>query len=395
MKWRWDQGRLDYFQLDEIARLSAALVELDGQPLPRREEEDTLRIVLREHSERPFLPNNPQYKIWRNYKRVFGCQMIATEISGRLVCTDLCRKLASQEIDGDQYLLHFINNFYYPSPVFEDYSVHGRQLYPLVSVVKFLLSEYIYKNKPFVTIEEIVGTLRNSEFTGNERIEEFSKLEVVSHDLNNLGDELRQIREMISFTSQISFLKWKNPKLLLDISTKEEALEIEKMLSPSNKPRNANPSLELIELGANIVEKDFDFSKVQDFVFDEEFTEGSRIRVTHVRRERSTRLKEFYFALPNINPHICDMCSMDTISKYSWVSRLIELHHLLPLSSSIRVEKDTTSLKDIVGLCPSCHRATHKYYSKWFKSNGQKDFKTRDEAHFVYDQAKNEVGLSK
>lgn len=389
MNWRWDQGRLDYFQLDEVRRLAKALMDFDGQTLARGEEEDGLRVVLSTHSERPFLPNT--YKVWRNYKRVFGCQLLATEVNGKLFCTDLCKKMASDEIDDDQYIAHIVKGFYYPSPIFEDYKAEGPQIFPMCLVLKLLLSEYLYKNKPFVTIEEIVGTLRNSTLTGSETLSEISNVKVVEVNVSAMGDEVRQIREMMRFISQVSFLKWRNPKLLLDIETKEEAYEIEKILAPSVKKRNFNPSIELLEIGSNVSNKEFDFVKLQDTIFDEEFTEGSKIRVTHVRRERSTKLKEFYFALSHINPHICNMCSMDTLQKYGWVTRLIELHHLLPLSSNVRVEKDSTSLKDIVGLCPTCHRATHKFYSKWFKDKNQKDFTSKEEAHFVYEEAKQKV----
>lgn len=97
--------------------------------------------------------------------------------------------------------------------------------------------------------------------------------------------------------------------------------------------------------------------------FDVEFSEGSKLRISHIRTERSSKLREFYFQHTD-NPNHCDMCKMDTQRRYPWAERVLELHHLLPLSSPIRVEKNSSSLKDIVGLCPSCHRATHKYYSK-------------------------------
>jgi hypothetical protein len=48
-------------------------------------------------------------------------------------------------------------------------------------------------------------------------------------------------------------------------------------------------------------------------------------------------------------------------------------------------------LKDLVGLCPSCHRATHKYYSKWFAEKKMKDFESYEQALNVYNSAKSNV----
>jgi len=99
----------------------------------------------------------------------------------------------------------------------------------------------------------------------------------------------------------------------------------------------------------------------------------------------------YFSTLPN--SQICNMCTIDTNKRYPWAEHVIELHHLLPLSSPIRVESGKTSLKDLVGLCPSCHRATHKFYSSWFKKSGLRDFGTYTEAQNVYQQAKSEINI--
>jgi len=67
---------------------------------------------------------------------------------------------------------------------------------------------------------------------------------------------------------------------------------------------------------------------------------------------------------------------------------------LLPLCSPVRVDNGKTSIKDIAGVCPTCHRATHKFYSKWLKTSGLKDFQNYEEARHVYDQAKQEIVLT-
>lgn len=109
---------------------------------------------------------------------------------------------------------------------------------------------------------------------------------------------------------------------------------------------------------------------------DREFIEGDRKRVHHLRIERSPILRRVYIQL---HPEpICAACNMNVKAKYPWTDYMLDLHHVLPLSSVIRTLRDgTTSLQDIVGLCPSCHRAIHYYYSKWLKNNSLKDFRSK------------------
>ena len=85
------------------------------------------------------------------------------------------------------------------------------------------------------------------------------------------------------------------------------------------------------------------------------------------------------------------MCYMDTHRIYPWADRLIELHHLLPLADPVGVSLKSTSLNDLVGLCPSCHRATHKFYSRWLTERRVLDFVDKNEAAAVYSEAKAEV----
>jgi hypothetical protein len=386
--WRFDQGRLDYFQFDEVKRIAFALADVNGIPKPNVDD-DILRRILSNYSLRPFAPAN--YTVWRNYKRVFGCLLLATEVAGRIVCTDLCKILAtnSDEIDIDDYMRHFATHFYYPSPVFDGYNCTDPQTFPVVAIIKFLLSEYLVRGKNFVTVDEIGSHLIVNDVTGLEPLNFYSTLKP-----KKFKGDLRQPRELIRFVSQFSFLKWNNPNLYLEVTNKEEVLQIEKLLAPLLTPRRPHAEAELLNLGSNFQGTALgDLTISQINVIDTEFTEGSKIRVTHLRTERSVKLKDFYFA--NIsNPHICDMCTMDTKERYPWTDRIIELHHLLPLCSPVRVDTGKTSIKDIAGVCPSCHRATHKFYSKWLRNSGLKDFQNYEEARYVYSEAKQQVVLS-
>lgn len=387
--WRFDQGRLDYFQFDEVKRIAYALDKVDGFPKPTADK-DILRQMLSNYSLRPFAAP-VSYTVWRNYKRVFGCLLLATEVAGRIVCTDLCRILAEDTggIDVDDYMRHFAIHFYYPSPVFAGYNVVEQQVFPVVAIIKLLMSEYLEKGKSFLSVNEVASYLIATKVTGLEPIAFYSTLKPQKHQI-----DLRQVRELIRFISQFSFLKWNNPNLYLEVANKEEVFQIERLLVPHVASRLLDTGEEVLNLGSGFQGTalgELTISQVN--IMDTEFTEGSKIRVTHLRTERSAKLKEFYFSKAT-NPHICDMCAMDTGKRYPWADRIIELHHLLPLGSPVRIDTGKTSIKDIVGICPSCHRATHKFYGKWLKENGLKDFQNYEEARFVYCKAKQEIVLT-
>lgn len=383
VSWRWDQGRLDYFQLDEIRRLAKALCTFNGQRLPRGDEPDVLRDVLASYSERPFLPSH--YKLWRNYKRVVGCQMLATDVGGFLACTDLCRKVASGSISGDDYLLHIARHFSYPSPVFDDYHASAPQYFPICAIVKFLVSEFVTKAKPTISIDEILDRVRGNGCNGTELLATYANLPPTGLRVPASSDSYRQLRELLRFISQFSFLKWDNPNLILDVASPSEALAIVAQFEPQPSPRLYDAAAELLRIGGAGIESFPDVTPVESTLnaFDVEFTEGSRARGLHLRIERSRKLRELYFARA-ASPSVCDMCSRDTLDHYPWATRLIEIHHLLPLSSPLRVERQSTSLRDVVGLCPSCHRATHRFYSEWLRERTLEDFPSPDEARSTY-----------
>lgn len=100
-------------------------------------------------------------------------------------------------------------------------------------------------------------------------------------------------------------------------------------------------------------------------------------------------LKKYY---KKVNPNpICCACGADMSKRYPWTDYMLDIHHLLPLSSAVAISSSGTSLADIVGLCPSCHRAVHMYYRKWLRANEQADFKSKQEAHDVFVQATKEI----
>jgi hypothetical protein len=386
--WRFDQGRLQYFQFDEIKKIAQALNALDGAKKPAADEKDVVRKVLSQFSTLPFLPND--YTVWRNYGRVFEVMLLATSSNDRIITTDLCKAIAKNpdDLDSDDYLAHFAKNFFYSSPIFANYESSAARVYPCLAIIKFLISELLVKGKDYVTIDEICMYLVPNNLNGHEDVQFFANLKP-----GNYTDDPRQLRELVRFISQFSFLKWENPKLFIEVRDRSELLEIEKMMSPRISKIFTDRTAAILDMGSGLNTTTQSFGSITLTAHDHEdveFTEGGKTRVTHVRAERSNKLRNFYFKkIPHA--HVCRMCELDTAHKYPWASHVIELHHLLPLSSPIRVEQNITSLKDLVGLCPSCHRATHKFYSRWFSDMKLKDFSSYEQAMDVYNSAKAQV----
>jgi hypothetical protein len=389
--WRFDQGRLDYFQFDEIKKIAKALDKLDGISKPRSPDLDLIRLGLRKYSNLPFAPDD--YFVWRNYKRVFGCQLLATDINNTIYATDLCKVLAHSpdDVDVDDYLAHVSANFYYPSPIFENYSTSGIQVFPMVAIIKWLIFINLTRGEKSVSLDDIAAYLIGNNVTGLEPISNYANLKRTSYVLS--GDQPRQLREMLRFISQFSFLKWKNPNLYIDVSDNAALYEIEKSLVPTVNLRQSDAGSEMLQMGSGFKVGLLGALTIRQVeLIEQEFAEGKKVRVTHLRTERSSQLKKFYFS-NHAHAEICDMCEMDTRKKYPWTDHVIELHHLLPLASPVRLEKNTTSLKDLVGLCPTCHRATHKHYSRWLNENKVNDFRDYAEAKDVYLDVKKSIIL--
>jgi hypothetical protein len=383
VNWRFDQGRLEYFNFEEIKRIAVALSNINGSVKPGPQN-DTLRHELAKYSPKPFLPVN--YTVWRNYKRVFACALLATEIEGRIITTDLCNHIANNAVDADDYFAFFSRKFYFPSPIFENYNATEPPVFPVSAILKFIFSRYNHTSQNFVSIDEIGAFLIGNNVTGLEPINVYDSLQP-----RTIANNLRQTRELAKFISQFSFLKWENPYLYFDVYDASEMHNIIMKLTPVTAFRNPDPGLELLSLGSGFFATDLgDYTIQQIAQLDTEFSEGNRIRVTHIRTERSAKLKEFYFKHTK-HPEICAMCGLDTHIKYPWTPHIIEIHHLLPLSSPARVENKITSIQDVAGVCPTCHRAVHKYYKLWFLNNGKIDFDSKEEATAVYQEAKLKV----
>ncbi|CAN5374284.1 hypothetical protein BH20ACI2_BH20ACI2_13860 [soil metagenome] len=170
-----------------------------------------------------------------------------------------------------------------------------------------------------------------------------------------------------------------------------DAHEIFHDLTPILGPRAATRDGEIQRLAGlfqdGFTDISFDYpNTVVEEVVESGFQEGNKVKKTHLTIERNSGLRREFFLLRPTS--ICDVCAMDTHRTYPWTERIIDLHHLLPLSSGTRVEERGTTLDDLVPVCPNCHRAIHRFYDYWLRDAHKEDFIDRSEAKATYDQMK-------
>ncbi len=386
--WRWDQGRLLYFQFDVLRDIAKTLVKFDNADISQCEE--LFRKTLVNETGMPFLPEH--YTIKRNYSRVFQCCFLATFVGNRLVVTDICRDLANPDGDMktvDDYLFHYIGKFRFPFPAFDHYNAAEQRVYPFCAILKYLLAKRELGVEAKLSLDDIFYYIIGNNCTGLEDIDHYKTLVPVAYNYSDT--ERRQIREMVIFISQFSLLKVHNGYLYLEeINENAKREMLNNFLKPENRPAKADRTeefLEMTSISGKIAVPAFEVFTLDPA--DMEFIEGNKKRVEHFRVERSGLLRKYYRQL---NPRpVCCACGTDMSKRYPWTDYMLDIHHLLPLSSTVKISSVGTSLADIVGLCPSCHRAVHMYYRKWLQENGRADFHSREEAHDVFMQATEEI----
>jgi hypothetical protein len=385
ISWRWDQGRLGYFEFDNIQLIARALCSLENISL--HSATDPIKTPLVNITGLPFRagPN----ATWRNYARVFQSCLLATEIHGKLICSELAHKICLTgpgQFTSDEYFGHFVRRFYYPAPLFRGYANRGLQLFPGCALLRLLVARLSLGKEPKVSVSEILSYLIANQCQGDEDLSFYQALAPSSRTFST--DEERQVRELVIFLSQLTILKWENPYVYLDVDDLPGVIaEVLSLATPFRKPRKAEPEKEVLQLGETgdmgIVPLPINAIDLSDIFI----REGGRKSVTHVRIERSSRLRSFLFS--NIPPPFrCDICKTQTSVSYPWTSNLLEVHHLLPLSSPVRVNSRRTSLDDLVPLCPNCHKATHSFYTKWLRTEQRDDFENHAQAKSVYGLAK-------
>ncbi|KGE87850.1 MAG: HNH endonuclease [Phaeodactylibacter xiamenensis] len=385
MKYRWDQGRLLYFQYNVLRDIASVFDSLEG--ISPNQDDNLFRRALENTTGMPFSPSS--YKVWRNYKRVFECSMLGTTIGGNLFVSNVAKSIINSDFDVDSYLAEVIRRFRYPFPAFTETYKIDRPVYPFCAFIKFMISQRLNLDQNGFELKDFFQFVIGNNLRGTENLSEYAKLTRTNR--SPIGDEKRQVREMLMFLGQMSIFKIINRKIYLDFTAEDLGLNNNfiDLASPIVTEISENREIDFTNITSTVAEDINVAVSSRENIHDNRFIEGKKRRVTHLKIERSPLLRKMYF---KDNPHAtCDMCSIDTKKRYPWTNNLLELHHILPLSASLSIEHHGTALVDVVPLCPNCHRAVHSYYRYWFRSRDFDDFVSKKQAIEVYQEAKTRV----
>ena len=379
---------MQYFQYDVLRTMAKFVINYDFK--------NSDPEFIRKETGLPF--SAPEtHSPWRNYSRIYKLCLLISESNGNALPTDIARLLSqSGAVTCDEYIHFLVEATTDPSPALSDWvdaDVTKPLRNPLCFSLKYVLAKVAGLNEYITPINEIIGAYMYSGFNGGETDTEFLSLMAKRDQYPSMIRSIdpRQARESIKFISQISYLHNTVRDIVVSLS-KEDAHDIFHSLNPISGPYNPNGSLEIQRLASFFrdgSEHDFFDYKgtVVSDVLESGFVEGSKVKKTHIIIERNAKLRSFYF--DKFPSPICDSCQIDTSKKYPWVNRVLDLHHILPLSSGTRVDaKIGTILEDMTPVCPTCHRAIHRYYDEYLRENNKRDFENKEEAHEIYFQAK-------
>lgn len=377
--WRFDQGRIEYFQFDELRKIAKFAVSSDLRVASR--------VSLVAATGLPFLPASEAYPPWRNYSRVFKTAMLVANIENKAVPTTVALALAKDgQVTSDDYFHFLAQAFTDPAPSFQEWRKADSPRYPLLFTLKFLLTRAVL-GSPTVAIREIIGAYQNSGFDGDEGQTDY--VELAKKSWTSADD--RQARESIQIIGQISYLSATSTEVAVSLD-RDDAIDLFESLHAIRGIQEDDSEREIMRVAgffeSAISELEIDFSKtVLDETIEAGFSEGSRVERTHIVLERNSTIRKAFF--DGYPTSLCDFCARDTKSEFPWSDRVLDIHHVLPLCSGTRSDKGGTVLGDLVAICPTCHRAVHRFYSQWLKDEGRKDFVDAAEARAVYDLAKN------
>ena len=387
MRWRWDQGRLSYFQYDNLVKIAKVLHSLNGVKINQKGL-DPLREPLEHSVGLPFAPSH--YRVWRNYARVFECAMLATALKGCVFVTDMGRLIAesNEKLSPDQYFNLLFSRFSYPSPLFEGYNVTQGQVFPFIAIIKFAMS----RGANGISLSDVFSYVVGNDCTGLEDLDFYGKLHATRRQ--PIGDEKRQVREMLCVMGQTTYLKWFSNRLYADTNDFTSVLQT---LIPFIRIKRCADRVEefcrvtTIDSQLDLSRLEVELSPREDINFGFEIEEGGRVFKTHGRIERSPMVRKMFFKL---HPHlVCDACHLNVRKKYPWTvdRNILELHHVLPLAATLSVNGTTTRLDDMVPLCPNCHKSIHIFYKKELILLGVSDFASKAMAHQFYAKAKEQI----
>ena len=386
--WHWEQGRTEYFQFFTLQRIARFFVSGENFKTGSA-------TRIREQIGLPFPPE--EYHPWRNYSRVFKlCLLVSEDKRKDPVSTEVARLLAQPDaVTCDEYIHFLVDATTDPSPAFSGWSATQASMelrYPLCFALKYIFMKIAANLGPEVPANEIIWAYENSNFTGTEGEQKFQEL--VANSGRSQKDN-RQARESIRFLAQLSYLHYKQGRIFTPLS-RTDALFYFHSLHPVPGPRESDANAEIQRLASLFFASDrkslllLTESAVSAEHVINGFSEGRRIARKHIFIERNSSLRRSYFVQHPTT--ICDVCSLDTRKKYPWVPRVLDLHHILPLSAGARASTSSqTQFDDLVPVCPTCHRAVHQYYDDYLSERERPDFLDLSEARRVYHDARNNV----
>lgn len=387
--WNWEQGRLEYFQFDELRKVARFGSAADLRTAIRSDLEDAVGL--------PFLPDQEAYRPWRNYGRLFQIAMIAIpQGSASAKLTDVGQLLAEDgKVTTDEYLHFLAQATTQPSPALSGWDHTARLRYPLLFALRFILARAT-QHQLATDIADIISSYHFSGFRGDEDQEAFLGVLDAYTGRALQRVDTRQPAESVKVLAQLSYLTATRSHVTVSLTPLDAADLFEDLRPVLGTPLAAGADeidrRAALFLSAKAdIETDYPrtaLSSISEAGFDDAFQEGRRVRRTHVSIERNRIIREMFFTQQP--QHTCDLCGVDTRRIYPWTDRLLEVHHLLPLCSGARTSNDGTLLEDLVANCPSCHRAVHRYYDKWLVEENRVDFADAGEAREVYSDAKRE-----
>jgi 5-methylcytosine-specific restriction endonuclease McrA len=394
--WRWDQGRIEYLRVDHVARLSEALCNVSG--LHVSEDDLEIRKQLYSATDMPFKPM--RYTLWRNYGRVFKVLLLAQTVDHRIQATSLARAVyaaGSKQLDSDRYLELVFALTRFPHPAFQKYLPIARPARPFVAILRYLLNN---KSRRGVSAEDVCTHLLANRCIGDEPDSFYVSLPSGSP---SSAETTRQVREMLKFASQHSALAWLNSRLVSANRASLAALleRLSKLRAPEMQGNTEDEIRGLAQIasgmGAPAPWAPGDSQgDTQEHPLGISFLEGDRRLVQHSRLERNRRLRKYVIrkavAAAGNEDLACNCCGLVPRHKYPWSdSLLLEVHHLLPLSSPARTNSAGTNISNVVLVCPTCHRAVHTRYRLYLAERKVGDFASESEAVALYTQVREEI----
>lgn len=385
--WHWDQGHLAYFQFDNLKAIARFVVSNDFKAASRPALEAATGLSFS-------APDT--HDPWRNYSRTLKLSLLVSERGDVAEPTPIAGLLANVgAVTTDEYLHFLAQVSSEPSPALKGWNASAPLRFPLLFALKYVLAKTAIGVTDPTPVDEVIGAFRASDFDGSEDQAQFISLIRRSSGFEVLGISTpenlrRQARESVRVLCQISYLFLSSAGVAVTLAPSDAASVFED-LQPVGGPRKQDGNEEIRRLAQlfrhGSIHEFFEFPHtVLSNVTESGFTEGTKVEKTHVTIERNTGLRKAYF---DANPtSICDVCETDTAATYPWTDRVMDLHHLLPLASGTRVEGGATTFDDLVPVCPSCHRAVHRFYAVFFRKQGRRDFTSRNEAVNVYGDVK-------